>query len=153
MKPLVLPIKKTTKTSITSINEAICCIDISENIIYYADSSAVKCENALDLCRHLKQENSDYEYVWHNFCLHSHADINARYLVNFKLIQHIYCFKNYYNVNEHDNLMSKQNITVAFKHNGGKFRCTLDFDNNYIASFTDSMTRVLGYNPFNVSIL
>ena len=29
----------------------------------------------------------------------------------------------------------------------------VDFDNNYINSFTDSMMRVLGYNPFNLNLL
>ena len=156
METLVLPLKKMVKTSRTSIDKAICCIDISENTIYYADSSIIKCDNALELCRHLKLKNSDYEYVWHNFCIGSHNDNNARYLVNFKLIQNIYGFTNYYNVNDYDNLISKQNLTIAFKRHGDircTVRCTVDFDNNYITSFTDSMTRVLGYNPFNINML
>lgn len=153
METLVLPLKKTDKTL---IDKAICCIDITENTIYYEDSSVIKYDNALELCRQLKLKNSDYEYVWHNFCRGSRDDNKARYLVNFKLIQNIYSSTNYYNVTDYDNLTSKQNLRIAFKRTfmrSGDIRCTVDFDNNYISSFTDSMMRVLGYNPFNLNLL
>ena len=112
METLVLPLKKTDKTL---IDKAICCIDITENTIYYEDSSVIKYDNALELCRQLKLKNSDYEYVWHNFCRGSRDDNKARYLINFKLIQNLYYTTNYYNVTDYGNLTSKQNLSIAFK--------------------------------------
>ena len=101
METLVLPLKKTNKTM---IDKAICCIDITENTIYYEDSSVIKCDNALELCRQLKQKNADYEYVWHIFCRGSRDDNKARYLINFKLIQNIYYSSLLYNVTDYYNV-------------------------------------------------